>query len=103
MTTNIQFVKMQTSPTMVEYTLGKLQRLSDKYPWVIRVNIFFKKENRMAEEACVCEMDVSLPGPKIFAKSNEKNFEMAVKETLSDVEDQLKKRKGKFNRQNISS
>lgn len=103
MTTNIQFVKMPTSPTMVQYTLDKLQKLAGKYPWIIRINIFFKKENRVADEACLCEMDVSLPGPKLFAKSNEKNFEMAVKETIADLEDQLKKRKGKFTRQNIPS
>ena len=38
-------------------------------------------------------MELSLPGPKIFASSTEKNFELAVKQTISDLEKQLKKRK----------
>jgi putative sigma-54 modulation protein len=51
----------------------------------------------------ICDMEVSLPGPKLFATSNEKNYEMAIKETISDIERQLKKRKAKFTDQNISS
>ena len=39
-------------------------------------------------------MELSLAGPRIFASSNEKNYELAVKQTISDLEKQLKKRKG---------
>lgn len=38
-------------------------------------------------------MELSLPGPRIFATSNERNFEVGVRETISDLERQLKKRK----------
>lgn len=100
---NIQFVKMKTSESMKAYVTKKLQKIAEKYEWVIRTDVFFKLENDPTEKGHICEMEVSLPGPKIFAKSDEKNFEMAVKETISDIEDQLKKRKGKFTRQNISS
>jgi putative sigma-54 modulation protein len=41
-------------------------------------------------------MELSLPGPKIFATYTEKNFEMAVKETINDLDIQLKKRKKTF-------
>ena len=100
---NIQFVKMKTSESMKTYVTKKLQKIIKKYEWVIRTDVFFKLENDPTEKGHICEMEVSLPGPKIFAKSDEKNFEMAVKETISDIEDQLKKRKGKFTQQNISS
>ncbi len=103
MTINIQFVKMKTSDSMSEYVTKKLQKISKKYDWVINVDVFFKMENDPTEKGHICEMEVSLPGPKIFATSNEKNFEVAVKETISDIETQLKKRKGKFTDQNISS
>ena len=96
MTTNIQFVKMPTSESMEQYTIAKLKKIAEKYQWVIRTDVFFKKENSSTHNGCICEMELSLPGPKIFAKSNEKNFEMAVKETVSDIEDQLKKRKANF-------
>ena len=103
MTIDIQFVKMKTSESMVDYTSKKLQRLAKKYEWVIRADVFFKQENDPTEKGQICEMELSLPGPKIFAASNEKNYEMAVKETISDLEKQLKKRKAKFTHQNISS
>ena len=64
-----------------------LRVLEMEYP-----DYIFKIENDALGEK-ICEMELSLPGPKIFASSKEKNFEMAVKETISDIQKQLKKRK----------
>lgn len=94
---------MQSSESMSAYVTKKLQKISKKYEWVIRTDVFFKIENDPSERGHICEMEVSLPGPKIFATSNKKNFELAVKETTKDIETQLKKRKAKFTNQNISS
>ncbi len=103
MTVNIQFVKMKTSEAMASYVTGKLKKLDERYDWLIRADVFFKIENDPSENGKICEIELSMPGPKIFATSNEKNFEMAVKETISDLDTQLKKRKAKFTKQNISS
>ena len=103
MNINIQYVKMKTSESMSDYITEKLQKISKKYEWVIRIDVFLKQENDPTKKGHICEMEVSLPGPKVFATSNETNFELAVKETISDVEAQLKKRKAKFAKQNISS
>ena len=103
MTIKIQYVKMKTSRSMSAYVRKKLEKIENKYEWIIRINVFFKLENDPTKKGHICEMEVSLPGPKIFAASNEENFEMAVKETISDVERQLKKRKAKFAKQNLSS
>ncbi|WP_234859309.1 ribosome hibernation-promoting factor, HPF/YfiA family [Aquimarina aquimarini] len=90
---NIQFVQMPTSETMEEYVQEKLDKLHKKYDWIIKSDVFFKKENDPTGKGKICNIELSLPGPKIHATSNEKNFEMAFKETLSDLEVQLKKRK----------
>ena len=103
MTIQIQFVKMPDSESMTGYTIEKLQKLSEKYSWLIKANVFFKIDKDTAGVDKVCEIELSAPGPRIFAASKEKNFEMAVKETISDLERQLKKRKAKFTNQNISS
>lgn len=103
MTINIQYVKMKTSESMSLFITEKLQRIAKKYDWIVRIEVFLKMENDPTKKGHICEMEVSLPGPKIFATSNEKNFEMAVKETIKDIETQLKKRKAKFTNQNISS
>jgi putative sigma-54 modulation protein len=94
---------MKTSESMSTYVTRKLQKIIKKYEWVIRTDVFFKMENDPTQNGHICEMELSLPGPKIFATSNEKNFEIAVKNTISDLDKQLKKRKAQFTKQNISS
>ncbi len=103
MTIQIQFVKMLDSHTMTRYTIEKLQKLSKKYDWLIMANVFFKIDKDTAGIDKVCEIELSAPGPRIIAASKDKNFEMAVKKTISDLERQLKKRKAKFTNQNISA
>ncbi|WP_026776437.1 ribosome-associated translation inhibitor RaiA [Polaribacter sp. Hel_I_88] len=90
---NIQFVTMPTSETMQNYAIEKLEKMARKYDSIISVEVFFKKENDPKGNGKICEMVVSLSGPRIFASSNEKNFEVAVKSTISDLEKQLEKRK----------
>lgn len=94
MRTDIQFVNMPTSDSMVEYTNEKLQSLYNKYEDIISVAVHFKREMNEKVNGRICEMEVSVSGPRIFASSNEKNYELAVKNTISDLEKQLKKRKG---------
>lgn len=89
-----QFVNMPTSESMETYTIGKLENLAKKYDAIINANVFFKQENSPKKLGKICEMELSLAGPRIFASSNEKNYELAVKHTISDLEKQLKKRKG---------
>jgi putative sigma-54 modulation protein len=90
---NIQFVNMATSDTMEAYTTEKLDKLAEKYDWLIHADVFFKKENDPKGLGKICEIELSQNGPRIYASSNEKNYELAVKHTISDLDKQLKKRK----------
>ena len=91
MTINIQYVKMLTSETMNEYVKKKLNKLGTKFDWVINANVFFKLENDPKGEGHICEIELSIPGPKIFASSKEKNFELAAKNSIKDLTKQLEK------------
>ena len=91
---NIQFVNMSTSETMEAYTVNKLDSLVKKFDKIIKANVSFKKEKDSKDKGVICEIELSAPGPRLFASSNEKNYELAVKNTLKDLEVQLKKRKG---------
>ncbi len=93
MTVNIQYVHMATSEAMNEYVTKKLEKLSKKYDWVISVQVHFEVEHNDKDKGKICKMELSLPGPRIFATSNEANYEDAVKNTIKDLEKQLKKRK----------
>ena len=93
MTVNFQYVNIDTSEWLSNYTSEKLNTLSDKYQFLISAKVFFKEDHNEPVNSKICNIKLSLPGPQIFATSNEKNYEMAVKETISDLEKQLKKRK----------
>ena len=96
MTINIQYLKMPASEAMNEYVEKKLKKISAKYDWLIKAEVTFKMENNVYGKGNICEMELSLPGPRVFATSTETTFELATKNTISDIEKQLKKRKAKF-------
>ncbi|WP_250434529.1 ribosome hibernation-promoting factor, HPF/YfiA family [Hanstruepera flava] len=96
MTINIQYVRMATSEAMNEYVTGKLEKLGKKYDWVISAEVHFEVIHDPKGKGKICKIELSLPGPRIFATSNEENYESAVKETIKDLEKQLKKRKEQF-------
>ena len=96
MTVNIQYVHMATSEAMNTYVKGKLSNLSNKYDWVISAEVHFENEHDPKGKGKICKMELSAPGPRLFATSNEANYETAVKHTIKDLEKQLKKRKQTF-------
>ena len=93
MTVNFQYVNIDTSEWLSNYTSEKLNALNDKYQFLISAKVFFKEDPNEPVNSKICNIRLSLPGPRIFTTSNEKNYEMAVKATISDLEKQLKKRK----------
>ncbi len=96
MTINIEYVRMDISEALNEYVSGKLQKISKKYEFVITADVRFEHEHDPKGNGCICKMELSLPGPRIFATSKEKNYEMAVKETIRELVKQLDKRKQVF-------
>jgi len=93
MTINIQYLHMPTSEAMNELITAKLQKLGNKYDWILSADVYFKLENDPSGKNKLCEIKLEAPGPRIFAKSIEDNFEKAAAATLNDLERQLKKRK----------
>lgn len=84
---------MQTSETMEAFALKKLNKLAKRYDWIIKAQVSYKLENDPRNKGRICEIELSVPGPRIFASSTAENFEIATDETLSDLEKQLRKRK----------
>lgn len=97
MTVNIQYVHMAKSEAMNEFVNKKLRKLSKKYDWIIKAEVHLQAErDSKKRNGRVCKMELSVPGPRIFADSCESSFELAIKETVKDLETQLKKRKKTF-------
>ncbi|WP_242118045.1 ribosome hibernation-promoting factor, HPF/YfiA family [Aestuariivivens sediminicola] len=96
MTINIQYVHMLTSEAMNAYVTQKLNKLNKKYDWIINAEVHFEIEHNDDQNGKICKIELSAPGPRLFATSNESTFENAVKKTIKDLEIQLKKRKHTF-------
>ena len=96
MVVNIQYQKMSASESLSKLLLKKLDRLGKKYQWVIKANVLFKEENDRTGEGKICEIELSAPGPRLFAKANTDNFEKAMAETINELKRQLEKRQGVF-------
>ena len=74
----------------------KLENLGQKFDWIIGADVFFKEEKDTYGKGKICDIRLSLPGPRIFASSDEEGFEESVAETIRDLEIQLKKRKAEM-------
>ncbi|TDS16815.1 putative sigma-54 modulation protein [Maribacter caenipelagi] len=96
MTVNFQYLHMPESNSLSEIVTRNLQKLQHKYQFIIRAEVFFKLGNSTDGNDKICEIQISAPGPRLFAKSNENNFEKSAANTIKDLDRQLRKRKEKF-------
>lgn len=96
MQVNIQYVHMATSESLSGIITKKLEKLEHKYDWIIKAEVFIKQENSASGNLKICEIELSAPGPRIFASTKTNDFEKAVAGTIKDLERQLKKRKQVF-------
>lgn len=93
MTVNFEYVNIDVSETLSQFAIERLEKLSDKYEFLISAQVYFKNDEKDHEAGKICNIELSLPGPRIFAKSNEREYELAVSETIRDLKRQLEKRK----------
>ena len=93
MTVNFQYVNVDVSETLSAFTEEKLEKLVTKFEFVISAQVYFKHDDKDHNAGKICNIELSLPGPRLFATSSERNYEVAVRASISDLERQLKKRK----------
>jgi len=75
----------------------KLENLENKFDMVIRADVFFKEENTTSDETGkICNIRLSLPGPRLFAEASHEDFVSSIAESVNDLERQLRKRKEKM-------
>ena len=93
MTVNFEYVNVDVSETLSVFTKTRLEKLSNKYEFLISAQVYFKQDEKNHNAGKICNIELSLPGPRIYATSNEREYEMAVSETIRDLKRQLEKRK----------
>ena len=97
MKTNILFLRSGNNGKLANFIQKKMRPLIEKYDWLIKANVVIKNEKDQASKGKICEIELSVPGPRIFASSENESYEAAVADTISVLERQLQKRKATFN------
>jgi putative sigma-54 modulation protein len=97
MNINFEYDDVKASARLEEMVTKKLEKLEDKYDFIVRADVFFKKENTSSPNTgLICSIRLSAPGPQLFSESNNGKFEMSIAASIDDLERQLEKRKGKM-------
>lgn len=97
MNINFEYDHVKASPRLEEFTTKKLQKLLDKYDFIVRSDVFFQFENTSEPDSGkICKIRLSVPGPRLFAESSQKEFDQSVSEVVDDLRRQLKKKKEKM-------
>jgi len=97
MNIHFEYVDVKASPRLEGLTTKKLNKLLDKYDFLIKADVFFKKENTSSTDTGrICNIRLSVPGPLLFAEASHGSFEASIAESVDDLEQQLRKRKGKM-------
>lgn len=93
MKVNVHFLKVPSNNYLRDFVVKELEKIIQKYNWIICAQVFFKLENDPTGKGKVCEIQLSHVGSRIFSRSNETSFELAVDETIRDLNAQFKKLK----------
>jgi len=95
---NFQYDAVKASDRLEIMAAQKLNKLLDKYDFIIRADVFFRKENSTTpDKGRICNIRISAPGPRLFAEASHGSFEASIAEAVGDLERQLRKRKEKMN------
>jgi putative sigma-54 modulation protein len=97
MNINFEYDDVKASNRLEIMAASKLEKLLDKFDFIVRADVFFKTENTSSPETgMICKIRLSAPGPRLFAESSKANFETSIAATIDDLHRQLQKRKAKM-------
>ena len=97
MNINFEYDDVKASNRLEIMAAKKLEKLLDKFDFIVRADVFFKTENTSSPNTgLICNIRLSAPGPRLFAEGNSASFEASIAESVGDLERQLEKRKAKM-------
>lgn len=94
---HFEYDNVKASDHLETLATQKINKLVDKFDFIVRADVFFKTENTSEPDTGkICNIRLSAPGPRLFAEASHDKFEASIKEAVNDLERQLKKRKEKM-------
>lgn len=92
-----EYHNVEKSERLEAYAKEKLNTLKTKFEDIIRADVFFKTENTTSDETGkICNIRLSLPGPRIFTEASNEDFVTSIQEAVNELERMLKKREEKL-------
>lgn len=92
---NYQHVSGSTE--LETFTKNKLQTIFDRYSWVTRADVFFRKENTSSDDSgMIANIRLSAPGPRMFAEESHDSFHESVSKVSRQLITQCEKRKSEL-------
>ena len=75
----------------------KLNKLENKYDFIISADVYFKKQNSSNPEiGKICSVRLGTPGPTLFAEGSTATFEASIAKVITELGSQLQTRKEKL-------
>ncbi|WP_194852522.1 HPF/RaiA family ribosome-associated protein [Nonlabens antarcticus] len=94
MSINFNYQHVTGSQELEAFTEEKLKSIFERYNWVTRADVFFRKENTSSRETgMIAEIRLSAPGPRLFAEESHNTFKESVSKVVSQLKTQCEKRK----------
>ena len=88
MNINFEYDDVKASNRLEIMTAKKLEKLLDKFDFIVRSDVLFKKENTSSPDTgMICKIRLSAPGPR---------FEASIAASVEDLQRQLEKKKAKM-------
>ncbi|MAZ28465.1 MAG: ribosomal subunit interface protein [Cytophagaceae bacterium] len=94
---NFEYHNVEASAALETFVREKVDKLVNKYDFIVRADVFFKLENTSSDETGKkTGIRLSAPGPRLFAESSNKTFHESAAEAARELDTQLRKRKDKM-------
>lgn len=97
MNITFEYDGVKASERLEDFVVKKVNKLESKYDFIVQARVFIRTQNTSSPmKGKICKIQLSVPGPQLFAESNSKSFEMSIQEALGDLDRQLSKKKEKM-------
>jgi len=97
MNINFQYDGVKASNRLEIMAAQRISKMFDKFDFIVRADVFFKTENTSnPNTGMICNIRLSIPGPRLFAEASHNSFEASIAESSDELQRQLQKRKDKM-------
>lgn len=97
MNINFEYHDVAASQRLEGLVTERLNKLENKYDFIINADVYFKKQNSSnPEKGKICSVRLGTPGPTLFAEVSSASFEAAVAKVATELQSQLQTQKDKL-------